>query len=330
MDSILAVVGLSSSQALAIFVTVAVFTTMVTVAMPLLSGNNLKTRMKAVALEREEVRARERARLSIEKERGRKGSVRQADNSGLAAAVVEKFNLRKALVDDNTVGKLRIAGFRGQRPLTLFLFARVTLPLVMLTFAVIYIFGIGLMAEQPMMLRVCICLMIAYVGFYMPNIYISNKAANRKQSIGRAWPDALDLLLICVESGLSIEGAFRRVSDEIGIQSVPLAEELVLVCAELSYLTDRKTAYQNLASRTGIEDVRAVSTALIQAEKYGTPLGQALRTLSQESRDMRMNAAEKKAAALPPKLTVPMIVFFLPVLFAVIIGPAVIQIMAAT
>lgn len=330
MDSILAVIGLSSSQALGIFVAVAVFTTMMTVALPLLSGNNLKTRMKAVALEREEVRARERARLSIEKERGRKGTVRQAESSGLAAAVVEKFNLQKALVDDNTVSKLRIAGFRGQRPLTLFLFARVTLPLVMLTLAVIYIFGIGLLSDRPVMLRVSVCLIVAYVGFYLPNIYISNKAANRKQSITRAWPDALDLLLICVESGLSIEGAFRRVSDEIGIQSVPLAEELVLVCAELSYLTDRKTAYQNLALRTGIEDVRAVSTALIQAEKYGTPIGQALRTLSQESRDMRMNAAEKKAAALPPKLTVPMIVFFLPVLFAVIIGPAIIQVMAAT
>ena len=330
MDNIFAVVGLTSSQALAIAVATCVFATMLTVALPLLSGNALKTRMKAVALEREEVRARERARLSIEKERGRKGSVRQAESKGIAAAVVEKFNLKNALVDDNTVAKLRIAGYRGQRPLTLFLFMRVTLPLAMLCLAIVYIFGIGLLAERPFMLRVAVCLIVAYFGFYLPNIYISNKATNRKKSIGRAWPDALDLLLICVESGLSIEGAFRRVSDEIGIQSVPLAEELVLVCAELSYLPDRKTAYQNLALRTGIEDVRAVSTALIQAEKYGTPLGQALRTLSQESRDTRMNAAEKKAAALPPKLTVPMIVFFLPVLFAVIIGPAVIQVMAAT
>ena len=157
---------------------------------------------------------------------------------------------------------------------------------------------------------------------------MSNKAKTRKLSIQRAWPDALDLLLICVESGNAIEGAFRRVSDEIGIQSVPLAEELVLLCAELAYLTDRKTAYDNLSARTDMEGVRAVCTALIQAERYGTPLGTALRMLSQESRDTRMNIAEKKAAALPPKLTVPMIIFFLPVLFAVIIGPAIIQIMA--
>ena len=117
-------------------------------------------------------------------------------------------------------------------------------------------------------------------------------------------------------------------AEEIGIQSIPLAEELVLVCAELSYLPDRKVAYDNLATRTGLDGVRTVCTALVQAERYGTPLGTALRTLSQENRDQRMNLAEKKAAALPPKLTVPMIVFFLPVLFAVIIGPAIIKVMA--
>ena len=330
MDSVFALIGLTSSQALALFVCVAVFATIMTVALPLLTGNELKTRMKAVALEREEVRARERARLSIEKERGRKGSVRQAESKGVAAIVVEKFNLKNALADEKTVGKLRIAGFRGQRPLTMFLFARATVPLVFFVLAATYVFGLGMLADRPFMLRLTACLIVALLGFYLPNMYISNRAAKRKKSLTRAWPDGLDLLLICVESGLSIEAAFRRVSDEIGIQSVPLAEELVLVCAELSYLPDRKTAYDNLALRTGLEDVRSVSTALVQAERYGTPLGQALRTLSQESRDTRMNLAEKKAAALPPKLTVPMIVFFLPVLFAVIIGPAIIQIMAAT
>ena len=330
MQNVFALVGLTSSQGLALLVCVAVFATVMSVALPMLSGNELKSRMKAVALEREEVRARERARMSIEKERGRKGSVRQAENKGLAAAVVEKFNLKNALADEKTVGKLRIAGYRGQRPLTLFLFTRATLPLLFFVLAAAYIFGAGLLLDRPFVMRGAVCIFVAYFGFYLPNIFISNKASKRKQSISRAWPDALDLTLICVESGLTIEAAFRRVSDEIGIQSVPLAEELVLVCAELSYLQERKTAYENLFLRTGIDDVRSVSTALIQAERYGTPLGQALRTLSQESRDNRMNNAEKKAAALPPKLTVPMIIFFLPVLFAVIIGPAIIQIMHTT
>ncbi len=127
---------------------------------------------------------------------------------------------------------------------------------------------------------------------------------------------------------MGIEGAFRKVSEEIGTQSVPLAEELSLTTAELSYLQDRRKAYDNLGERTGLEGVRGVVTALVQAEKYGTPIGTALRVLAQENRDMRMSEAEKKAAALPPKLTVPMILFFLPVLFAVIITPAAIQVAA--
>src|SRR5690606_34982742 len=130
---------------------------------------------------------------------------------------------------------------------------------------------------------------------------------------------------ICVESGVSVEQGFRRVADEIGTQSVALAEEFVLTNAELSFLQERKQAYENLAARTGLESVKSVSQALIQAERYGTAVSQALRVLADESREARMNAAEKKAAALPPKLTVPMIVFFLPVLFAIILGPAAIQ-----
>ena len=133
---------------------------------------------------------------------------------------------------------------------------------------------------------------------------------------------ALDLLLICVESGMSIEQAFRKVSVEVGSQSIPLAEELTLTTAELSYLQDRKTAYDNLAKRTDIDGVKSVCMALQQSERYGTPMAQTLRVMSQENRDLRMTEAEKKAAALPPKLTVPMILFFLPVLFIVILGPA--------
>ena len=142
-----------------------------------------------------------------------------------------------------------------------------------------------------------------------------------------AFPDALDLLLICVESGMSIEAAFTRVSTEIGQQSVELAEEFALTTAELSYLPERRQAFENLARRCGHSGVKAVSAALNQAEKYGTPLGQALRVTAQENREMRMQEAERKAAALPAKLTVPMIVFFLPCLFVVILGPAIIRVM---
>jgi tight adherence protein C len=180
--------------------------------------------------------------------------------------------------------------------------------------------------DQPFMIRLVIVIACVYVGVKAPEIFLKNRTDKRQAEIKRNWPDALDLLLICVESGMAIEHSFRRVSVELANQCIVLAEELALTTAELSYLTDRRVAYENLSMRTGLESVKAVCTALIQAERYGTPIGQALRVLAQESRDQRMNEAEKKAAALPPKLTVPMILFFLPVLFVVILTPALVQI----
>jgi tight adherence protein C len=142
----------------------------------------------------------------------------------------------------------------------------------------------------------------------------------------QSFPDALDLLLICVESGMSIEAAMQKVSQEIGGSSIELAEELTLLVAELSYLPERRMAYDGLSRRTNHPGIKAVTTAMIQAERYGTALGSALRVMAKENREMRLAAAEKKAAALPAKLTVPMILFFLPVLFVVILGPAVMQV----
>jgi tight adherence protein C len=292
--------------------------------MPALGGNNMKTRMKSVALERDELRAKQRARLAAEADRRRKG-LREQESTGMRN-VVDRLDLRRALADEATLNKLKMAGFRGQNPLTRFLFFRLVLPFVFFAAALVYLFLLGGLPEQPPFVKLFVSIVAAYAGFYAPVLYVSNRASKRKQSINMAWPDALDLLLICVESGMSVEAAFRRVAEEIGAQSVELAEEFVLTNAELSFLQERRQAYENLAARTGLESVKSVSQALIQAERYGTPIAHALRVLSQESRDARMNAAEKKAAALPPKLTVPMILFFLPVLFAVILGPAGIQV----
>ncbi len=178
------------------------------------------------------------------------------------------------------------------------------------------------------MVKLGMCIAAAYIGMHLPLMILKNKIQRRQLSIKRAFPDTLDLLLICVESGMSIEAAFKKVSDEVGTQSVALAEELTLTTAELSYLPDRRQAYENLAKRTDLEGVKSVCMALQQAERYGTPLANMLRVMAQENRDMRMSEAEKKAAGLPPKLTVPMILFFLPVLFVVILGPAAIKVMA--
>ena len=307
----------------ALLVSVAVFATLFTL-LPVTGGDNLRSRMKSVALEREELRAKQRARLAAEAERKQRSGLRQQEVSSIRN-IVDKLDLRRALADEATMAKLRTAGFRGQKPLTLFLFCRLVLPMVGLALAAFYLFVFGALPEQPPFIKAFICVLAAYGGFYAPVMYVSNKASKRKQSIQMAWPDALDLLLICVEAGMSIEAAFHRVSEEIGAQSVALAEEFVLTNAELSFLQERRQAYENLGRRTGLESVKSVSQALIQAERYGTPVSHALRVLSDESREARMNAAEKKAAALPPKLTVPMILFFLPVLFAVILGPAIIQ-----
>lgn len=306
---------------MAILVSLAIFATVLSLAMPLLSSDRLPARMKAVADEREKIRQRERARLA---EEGR-GSLRGKESKVYMRSLVEKLSLRKALLDDKGEEKLKQAGYRSEAATTTFLFARFVLPFGFLAIAIFYVFVV-LKIDRPLPFKVGICLVTAYVGFYLPVIFVSNALQKRQQSIKRAFPDSLDLLLICVESGMSIEIAFRRVSEEIGSQSLALAEELSLTTAELSFLSDRRQAYENLANRTGLDGVKAVCLALIQSERYGTPLGQTLRVLSQENRDMRMNEAEKKAAALPPKLTVPMIVFFLPVLFAVIMAPAIIKI----
>jgi tight adherence protein C len=280
--------------------------------------------MKSVALEREKIRQRERERLA----RGEKEKVAlRATPKQYMQRVVERFNLNKWLAQEAAREKLVQAGYRGQAPYVAFLFFRLITPVVMFAVAVFYLFVV-VELDQPAMVKFGLCLVAAYAGMQVPYFFLKNRIAKRQLSIKRAFPDALDLLLICVESGMSIEAAFKRVSGEIGSQSIALAEELTLTTAELSYLQDRKSAYENLARRTDLDGVKSVCMALQQAERYGTPLAQTLRVMSQENRDMRMSEAEKKAAGLPPKLTVPMILFFLPVLFVVILGPAAIRVMA--
>ena len=308
---------------IALFAALAVFSAIVVVAWPYLARDELGSRMRQISSERERIRARERAKLEAQK---KQASLR-VEPKKFFKDFVDRFNLMKDTDDGAMVKQLRMAGYRGQNPVFVFLSVRLIAPIVLFSIAVLYVFFV-LQLAQPLFIKLGIAVAFAWLGYYAPRIYVKNQITKRQKSVRRAWPDALDLLLICVESGMGIESAFRKVSEEIGVQSVPLAEELSLTTAELSYLQDRRKAYENLGERTGLEGVRAVVTSLIQAEKYGTPVGQSLRILAQENRDMRMSEAEKKAAALPPKLTVPMILFFLPVLFAVIITPAAIQVAA--
>lgn len=305
-----------------LLVGISAFATILTLAAPLLQGDQMKSRMKNIATERDRLRAAHRASLSDV------GKLRDRAKPGLMTQLVEGLNLRKVFEAETSRDSLRQAGYRSERHLVYFLAARLIAPISLAVMFFVYstqFFGDSI----PTNMRFAALIVGLVAGFYLPSIYIKNKINRRQLSIKRAWSDALDLLLICVESGMSIEAAFQRVSREIGSQSVPLAEELTLTCAELSYLPERRKAFENLGKRTGLPTVKSVVTSLIQSERYGTPLGQALRVLGQENRDMRMQEAERRAAALPPKLTVPMILFFLPVIFIVILGPSFILVMAA-
>jgi tight adherence protein C len=278
--------------------------------------------MKNVANERDRLRSAQRAALM-----GGEGRLRDKPHTGLVTQIVNSLNLHELLQAEGSRALLRQAGYRSERHVVAFLAIRAVAPLVLA--ALVFLYSSTVFADRvsPSMRLVAVAFG-ALAGFYIPNIFLKNMTQRRQDSIRRAWSDALDLLLICVESGMSIEAALQRVSREIGSQSVPLAEELTLTTAELSYLQDRRKAFENLGKRTGLSIVRSVVTSLIQSERYGTPMGHALRVLAQENRDMRMSDAEKKAAALPPKLTVPMVLFFLPVIFVVILGPSIILVLA--
>jgi tight adherence protein C len=300
---------------------IAAFATALTVLMPVLSRDRLNSRMQVMALEREKMRATRMADLSSKDGQGR---LRTAPK-GFMQEIVNKFNLRSVFETEEVRDRLKMAGLRGQAPLVGYMFFRMAMPIIIACIALLYLFVLA-DYDYPPLVKVGLAVGAGYIGFYVPNMFIQNLVQRRQTSIKSAFPDALDMLLICVQSGMSVEAAFQKVSGEVGAQSLELAEELSLTTAELSYLQDRRQAFENWGKRTGIPGIKAVATALIQAERYGTPVGQALRIMARENREMRMAEAEKKAAALPPKLTVPMIIFFLPVLFVVILGPALIQV----
>lgn len=307
---------------ISLLVALAAIGTVFTVLEPFLVQDKLKSRMKSVNDYRN--RLRQQQRDSFAKRQG--ASLRANSATGVLKEIVENLKLLEVFDATDARKKLIRAGFRGPRPVFIFMAARLGMPFVMALLVGVYVYILG--AVELDSFSKLLAMVFGFLsGFYVPTLYVNNAAKKRQQKIQLAWPDALDLLLICVESGMSIEAALQKVSEEVGSSSPELAEELGLTTAELSYLQERKQAYLNLAERTGLDGVKGVTTALIQSEKYGTPLGQSLRVMAQENRDMRMQEAEKKAAALPPKLTVPMIGFFLPVLFAVIMGPAIMQVM---
>lgn len=297
----------------------ACFATIVTIAGPMMQEDKLGARLKEVAKRREELRKKSRADLN-------RGGLTGPSANQMARNLVDRLQLQRRLADDKLAEKLIQAGLRGQAATTMFYFYRFALPIGLGIVSTLYLLLLGDKLDLSFSAKLFIVVGAIVAGYYAPGIYLKNRADKRKEAIMRAFPDSLDMLLICVEAGMSIEVALQRVGQEIAQASVELAEEFALTTAELSYLPERRMAYENLARRTNHPGVKGVAMALTQSEKYGTPVGSALRVMAKENRELRLSEAEKKAAALPAKLTVPMIVFFLPVLFAVIMGPAIIQI----
>ncbi len=300
------------------------FLTIVGLGLPWLQPDMFAARLKVIKRRREELSQQRRHSL----EQQRPSFRRVSGHVELMRKVLEKLKLKNIAEQPELKKKLVRAGWRGPAPMITFTFLRLVLPFVAAGTTALFVFG-SAGVHAPTLIRVAICIAAAAIGYYLPTVLVSNAVGRRQQELQRAFPDGLDLTVICVESGLSLDAAFSRVADELDSSARALAEEIGLTTAELTFLSDRRQALENLAERTGTAPVKALVTALIQSERYGTPLGTALRVVSQESRDARMAKAEEKAASLPAKLTVPMVTFFLPVLFLVLIGPMIIQVIQA-
>ncbi|MGI3212461.1 type II secretion system F family protein [Roseovarius tibetensis] len=313
-------------QAIIVLSALSVVGVILSLAWPWLVRDRMAERIRVVEKDRRQLPRREHS--ARDTAGGARSRLFAKEPNRIFAGIVESLSLARLADESGTSKLLRMAGLRGRAPLVAYLASRLIAAVVMPGVAFVYI-AFVVQPDMSMPVMVALASVGAVIGFVLPKLYVQNLISKRHQSLRRSWPDALDLLLICVESGMSSEGAFRKVAEEIGAQSRELAEEMSLTTAELAYLSDRRQAYENLGNRTGVDSIKAAVIGLIQSEKYGTSLGQTLRVLAKESRDFRMSAAEKKAAALPPKLTVPMILFFLPVLFAVIATPAVIQALAS-
>jgi len=226
--------------------------------------------------------------------------------------------------NQTTATRLATAGWRSKDAVVVFLFFKFAMPALVgaLTAVVLFVFGAY---DLPFVAKLLLVLVFAGVGFYMPDIVVRNQAAKRQHAIRKALPDALDLMVICAEAGLSVDATFSRVSREMSQGAPVLADEVGLTAIELGFLPDRSKAFHNLSNRTNMFETRGMVNTLLQTEKFGTPLSHSLRVLSAEFRDQRLLRAEEKAARLPAVLTVPMMIFILPCLFIVLLGPAILR-----
>jgi tight adherence protein C len=310
--------GLTAENLLLVLMTAVAFMTVLAVWYGLIERDPMERRARVLADRRTELRA------SVLKERGQ--SRRQKESLSVMRRVVKLLKLMQSQQSSKLTDRLAQAGLRSRDAVTVFLFFKVAMP-VLLAAAVFLLVHFLEIADLSPAVRLCAVLGGAGLGFFAPELYVSNLTSKRQLALSKGLPDALDLLVICAESGLALDIALERVANEMGAANPVLAEEIELTSIELGFLPERRQALLNLSRRTNLPAIRGVVNTLLQTEKYGTPLSQSLRVLANEFRDQRLLRAEEKAARLPATLTVPMIVFILPVLFIVLIGPAIISVM---
>lgn len=307
---------LSGQNAAMMLAGLAGFAAIAAFALPGDDDPKLKARLRSVARERDRLREKRLADLALRSKR----KVRK-EESGFVSRLVKRFKEEERIADGGLAMRLRMAGFRGQAAEAIFLFLRAATPLVF-SLAAFALLALRSQNGVTPSSAFTFCVAAAAVGYTLPRYLLDRLIAKRQKTILRAFPDALDLLLICVQSGMSVESALGRVTKDISPQCAELAEELSLTMAELSYLPVRWRAYANLGERIGLPAVKLITAALVQAERHGTSIGQALAAAAREGREARIAEAERKAAALPPKLAIPLVVFFLPVLLTIIMAPA--------
>jgi tight adherence protein C len=299
---------------------VAAAATLLALLLPLLRRDARHKRLRALSLRREQLR--QETQRAMERRRAEQRGPKK--HVTIMRKLLDRLRLGHLVSSRALHQRLAAAGYRQPQAPVVYVFVQLMAPFV---FGAVGLLMVGLAKEAPSMtMQGVIIGGLTVLGIVLPWLMLKNAADKRRAEIMLYFPDALDLLVICTEAGLSVDAAFARVTEELAETTPVLAQELSITAAEQAFLGDRRKAYMNLAERTGVPAARSLATSLAQAEKYGTPVSQALKVLSQENREERLSRAERKAAALPAQLTVPMIIFFLPVLLVVIIGPAIIQV----
>lgn len=273
--------------------------------------------VKAVTQRRNELRA------ELNQAQRRSANTEAVD---LARRILDRFKLLSGKHYEAAGVKLARAGIRSSDARTIFLIAKLGLPIVGLIFSVVFLHVLGAFNLQTMQSKMLVSVGIILFAFFLPDIMVQNLTTKRQGLLTKALPDMLDLLVICAEAGLALDNALVRVAKELRVSSAEMADELELTSAELGFMAERRMAMENLHKRTGLPPMQALVNTLIQSERYGTPLAEALRVLSMELRDARLMKAEEKAARLPATMTVPMMIFIMPTLAIVLVGPAILKV----